>query len=121
MLLNARKLWREENPTGLILLAIEDITDRKRSEEELLRSYQDSLRERDQQESIKGEVAEVTHNFEEIIGSSPAMKKVMRQVEMVAPTDATTLILGETGTGKELIARAIHRISPRGGIVLSFP
>jgi transcriptional regulator with GAF, ATPase, and Fis domain len=113
MLLNARKLWREENPTALILLAIEDITDRKRSDEELLRSYQDSLRKRDQQENIEGEVAEVTHNFEEIIGSSPAMKKVMRQVEMVAPTDATALILGETGTGKELIARAIHRISPR--------
>jgi len=113
MLLNARKLWREENPTGLILLAIEDITDRKRSEEELLRSYQDSLRKRDQQENIEGEVVEVTHNFEEIIGNSPAMKKVMRQVEMVAPTDATALILGETGTGKELFARAIHRISPR--------
>ena len=52
-------------------------------------------------------------NFGEIIGSSMAMKRVMGQVELVAPTDATVLILGETGTGKELVARAIHRMSPR--------
>ena len=71
------------------------------------------LRERDRQENIDEEVVEVKHNFEEIIGSSTAMKRVMGQVEVVAPTDATVLILGETGTGKELIARAIHRMSPR--------
>jgi len=75
--------------------------------------FVNDLRKRDRLENIEGEVAEVTHNFEEIIGSSTAMKRVMRQVEMVAPTDATVLILGETGTGKELIARAIHRISSR--------
>jgi formate hydrogenlyase transcriptional activator len=71
------------------------------------------LRERNRQENIDGEVAEVQHNFEEIIGSSPSMKRVMGQVEVVAPTDATVLVLGETGTGKELVARAIHRLSPR--------
>ena len=71
------------------------------------------LRERDRQEKIDGESIEVQHNFEEIIGTSMAMKRVMAQVEVVAPTDATVLILGETGTGKELNARAIHRISPR--------
>src|SRR5580704_5764432 len=48
-----------------------------------------------------------------MIGSSSAIKRVMGQVEVVAPTDATVLILGETGTGKELVARAIHRLSPR--------
>jgi len=74
------------------------------------------LRKRNRQEKIDEEVAEVQHNFEEIIGSSTAVKRVMKQVEMVAPTDATVLILGETGTGKELIARAIHRISPRGNL-----
>ncbi len=64
-------------------------------------------------ENVDEEVVEVKHNFEEIVGSSAAMKRVMGQVEVVAPTDATVLILGETGTGKELIARAIHRMSPR--------
>jgi formate hydrogenlyase transcriptional activator len=53
------------------------------------------------------------HDFEEIIGQSPAMKKVLQAVETVAPTYAGVLILGETGTGKELIARAIHNLSLR--------
>lgn len=60
------------------------------------------------QEEIK-----TVHNFEEIIGSSPAMAKVLRQVEQVAGTDATVLIVGETGTGKELFARALHNLSQR--------
>ena len=53
------------------------------------------------------------HGFEEIIGDSKALKDVLKQVAVVAPTDSTVLIQGETGTGKELIARAIHRISGR--------
>lgn len=52
-------------------------------------------------------------NFEDIIGQSPALKGVLRKVEQVAPTDSTVLIQGETGTGKELIALAIHNLSPR--------
>ena len=55
------------------------------------------------------------HNFEEIIGQSSALKQVLKQVEIVAPTDSTVLIQGETGTGKELIARAIHNLSGRRG------
>jgi formate hydrogenlyase transcriptional activator len=53
------------------------------------------------------------YNFEEIIGESPALKRVLQQIETVAPTDSTVLIQGETGTGKELIARAIHSLSAR--------
>ncbi len=59
------------------------------------------------------EEIELQHNFEEVIGEHPAMKAVLRQVEQVAPTDSTVLIVGETGTGKELIARAIHNHSRR--------
>ena len=53
--------------------------------------------------------------FEQIIGNSPALEAVLEQVERVAPTDSTVLIQGETGTGKELIARAIHNLSVRCG------
>ena len=53
------------------------------------------------------------HNFEQIIGQSAALKQVLQQVEIVAPTDSTVLIQGETGTGKELLARAIHNLSGR--------
>ncbi len=55
------------------------------------------------------------HRLEQIIGNSPALESALAEVERVAPTDSTVLVLGETGTGKELIARAIHNISPRCG------
>src|SRR5260370_38660656 len=53
------------------------------------------------------------HCFEDIVGRSPALQKVLDQVAIVAPTNSTVLLHGETGTGKELIARAIHRLSSR--------
>jgi len=53
------------------------------------------------------------YNFEEIVGNSKALKKVLRQIETVAPTDSCVLLYGETGTGKELISRAIHNLSKR--------
>ncbi len=60
------------------------------------------------QEEIK-----LAHNFDDILSQSSAMQQVLRKVEQVAATDATVLILGETGTGKELLARAVHQLSPR--------
>ena len=53
------------------------------------------------------------HNFGEIVGESAALRRVLKEVETVAPTDSTVLIRGETGTGKELVARALHELSPR--------
>ena len=53
------------------------------------------------------------HNFGEIVGESEPLRRVLKEVETVAPTDSTVLICGETGTGKELIARALHDLSPR--------
>ena len=79
-----------------------DIDDRKRAEERI-RNENIALREEIDRSSM----------FEEIVGSSPALQHVLAQVAKVAKTDSTVLILGETGTGKELIARAIHKRSSR--------
>jgi formate hydrogenlyase transcriptional activator len=62
------------------------------------------------EEEVRGE-----HNFGEIVGESAALRDVLKKAETVAPTDSTVLIRGETGTGKELIARALHDLSPRKG------
>jgi formate hydrogenlyase transcriptional activator len=62
-----------------------------------------------------GDQAPYERRFEQIIGNSPALESVLEQVERVAPTDSTVLIQGETGTGKELIAHAIHNLSSRCG------
>src|SRR6202021_3278247 len=82
--------------------ACTDIDERKRAEERL------------QQENVALR-AEIEKNsmFEEIVGTSPALTTVLSRVSKVAATDSTVMIAGETGTGKELIARAIHRRSPR--------
>ena len=79
-----------------------DIDDRVRAEE-MTRNENLALREQIDRDSM----------FEDIVGSSEPLRTALRQVAKVAPTDSTVLILGETGTGKELIARAIHKRSPR--------
>jgi formate hydrogenlyase transcriptional activator len=75
-------------------------------------AFVQDITERDGSEKLVGQPG-AAHEFEEIVGTSAALKRVMGQVEIVAPTDATVLVLGETGTGKELIARAIHKTSGR--------
>src|SRR5260221_7635964 len=81
-----------------------DIDDRKQAEE---RARQENVALREQ--------IDQAFMFEEIVGSSPALKTVLSSIVKVAPTDSTVLISGETGTGKELIARAIHKGSQRAG------
>jgi len=65
-----------------------------------------------EREYLKEEI-NLEHNFDDIVGESTGLRNVLRQIETVAPTNATVLIQGETGTGKELLARAIHNLSPR--------
>ena len=67
----------------------------------------------EQEKTYLTEEIKITHNFGEIIGTSPAMQSVFKSIGQVAPTDATVLIMGETGTGKELVARAVHTLSTR--------
>ncbi len=76
-------------------------------------AFVQDLRERDRLEDLDSDEVEIKQGFEEIVGTSAALRRVERQVQVVAPTDATVLILGETGTGKEMVARAIHKMSPR--------
>ena len=72
------------------------------------------LRERlSQEKQYLEEEINLENRFEDIVGESTGLRQVLRDIETVAPTDATVLIEGETGTGKELLARAIHRLSPR--------
>jgi formate hydrogenlyase transcriptional activator len=74
----------------------------------------EKLKEKLTQEKVYlEEEVRTEHNFGEIVGESAALRRVLKQVEAVAPTDSTVLILGETGTGKELISRALHDLSPR--------
>ncbi|MBC8154792.1 MAG: sigma 54-interacting transcriptional regulator [Bacteroidetes bacterium] len=83
---------------------------------EKLLAYEEVERLKDQLQQQKAylmEEVQIQHNFAEIIGTSSALRDVLRAVEQVAPTDTTVLIEGETGTGKELIARAVHNHSPR--------
>ena len=116
------KRYSKSNGNAERLMGVSlDITERKQAEEALRQSYAEieRLKDRLQAESdyLKAEI-KVTQAHSEIIGQSAGIKKVLRQVEQVAPTDSSVLIHGETGTGKELIAQAIHRLSPRRSKVM---
>ncbi len=100
---------REPDGKPIFLGAITDISVMKNAFEEIR-----ILRDRLYKENVAlREEIDVTRMFEEIVGSSPALQAVLAKVAKVAPADSTVLITGETGTGKELIARAIHKRSQR--------
>ena len=114
----------ERTPDGRAVRSygvLRDITRRKRDEEALRKSYAEieRLKDRLQAESdyLKAEIR-VVHAQGRITGKSPAIQKVLHQAEQVAPTNSAVLILGETGTGKELLAQAIHGLSPRARNVI---
>jgi formate hydrogenlyase transcriptional activator len=96
-----------------------DITERKLAEETLVQSYAEIKQLKDrlhsEAECLGTEIKEikVAHLHGEVIGRSQAIRRVLHQLEQVAPADCSVLITGETGTGKELIAQAIHRLSVR--------
>src|SRR6185369_16866321 len=97
---------RADVSTGrLFTIILRDIAQRKQSEEMLDQLQRENVY---LQEALQTEL-----NFEEIVGASPAIQKVFTSIGLVAQTDSTVLLLGETGTGKELIARALHNRSQR--------
>jgi len=100
-----------EDPAGgsSFVGAVTDTTAMKNAFEEI-RILRDQLYK---ENLVLREEIDITRMFEEIVGSSPALQAVLANVARVAPVDSTVLIAGETGTGKELIARAIHKRSPR--------
>src|SRR5215204_1081198 len=104
-----------------ILSIVRDITERKQAEQSLKKALAEvqRLKDRLHHENIYlQEEIRVSGNFDQIIGRSEPLRKVLRQAEQVAPLDTTVTILGETGTGKELLAHAIHKLSPRKGRTL---
>ena len=106
----------ELNGKTFIMAMVRDITERKLSEKKLKSALAriEQLKNQFEAENIYlQEEIKVHHNFEEIISQGNALKKVLRKVEQVASTDASVLVLGETGTGKELLVRAVHNISER--------
>jgi PAS domain S-box-containing protein len=101
-----------------------DITDRKESEAAVVEAHEQLVIAHEEVSRLKNQLQEeniylqeeikLQQNFGDIVGASDALKYVLFKIEQVAPTDSTVLITGETGTGKELVARAIHSASARG-------
>ena len=120
MYLNAQRIYDQGNQPQYILLAIEDVTEReyyKKHLEELVEERTaEIVKLKEQLETERAYLQEeikLVYNHEDIVGKSDALNYVFFKVEQIACTDTSVLILGETGTGKELVARAIHGLSLR--------
>ena len=115
-LAGGQAIWNREGKAIRMSGSIQDITERKQAELDLREALSEikELKEKLEveraylQEEIKSQ-----YNYKNIIGQSNALNYIFYKVEQIAPSDTTVLVLGETGTGKELVARAIHGLSPR--------
>jgi chemotaxis protein methyltransferase CheR len=115
-LAGGQAIWNSEGKAIRMSGSIQDITERKQGELNLKAALSEIKQLKDKleveraylQEEIKSQ-----YNHENIIGQSDALDYIFYKVEQIAPSDTTVLVLGETGTGKELVARAIHHLSPR--------
>ena len=108
---------RDENgEVDRMLVASKDVTERNRVESQLRRTMLENARLREELEQERDYLREevnVALNFGRIVGTSPALRRMLKRVEAVAETPASVLVEGESGVGKELVARAIHARSPR--------
>jgi transcriptional regulator with PAS, ATPase and Fis domain len=116
--LEQRVVERTSQLTAVNKELTNEVRERQRAEDELAEAFDEIKRLKDRlhdENVVLREQIDQVFMFEEIVGSSPALKTVLSSIVKVAPTDSTVLITGETGTGKELIARAIHKGSQRAG------
>ena len=112
--------WTPEDVERLRIVGqiLAGAVDRKHRDLTLKRSLEEVRRLKDQlaaENFLLREELDASHDFQEIVGESPALRRTLALVAQVAPTGSTVLLLGETGTGKELLARAVHERSPRHG------
>jgi PAS domain S-box-containing protein len=115
-LARGQAIWNTEGKAIRMSGSIQDITERKQAElnlEAALSEIQELKEKLEVERAYLQEEIKLEYNYENIIGQSDGLKYVLYKVEQIAPADTTVLVLGETGTGKELVARAIHGLSPR--------
>ena len=116
--LEQRVVERTSQLTAVNKELTKEVLERQRAEDELGKAFEEIKRLKDRlndENVVLREQIDQVFMFEEIVGASPTLKTVLSNIVKVAPTDSTVLITGETGTGKELIARAIHKGSQRAG------
>ena len=115
-LARGQAIWNTEGKAIRMSGSIQDITERKQAELNLqiaLSEIQELKEKLEVERAYLQEEIKLEYNYENIIGQSDGLKYVLYKVEQIASSDTTVLVLGETGTGKELVARAIHGLSPR--------